>query len=276
MTIAMDDAVGRVLDTLRKAKLEENTLIVFLSDNGGPTPQTTSSNAPLRGYKGQVWEGGIRIPFMVQWKGNLPAGKIYRDPVISLDIVPTVLAAAGKVVAPDDNLDGVNLLPYLAGDKAGRPHDVLYWRFHTKRAIRMGDWKLVNERGNARPELYNLADDISESKDLADKMPDKVKELDKAWQAWNVQLQAPKWIRQDSRTEGRNATTRPAGTGPGVDVERRFRQMDRNGDGKLSGDEVGRPALFRRLDQDADGVVTMEEAKKALGATSRPTGAAGD
>jgi hypothetical protein len=140
----------------------------------------------------------------------------------------------------------------------------------------MGDWKLVNERGNARPELYNLADDISESKDLADKMPDKVKELDKAWQAWNVQLQAPKWIRQDSRTEGRNATTRPAGTGPGVDVDRRFRQMDRNGDGKLSGDEVGRPALFRRLDQDADGVVTMEEAKKALGATSRPTGAAGD
>jgi arylsulfatase A-like enzyme len=276
MTMAMDDAVGRVLDTLRQEGLEESTLIFFLSDNGGPTPQTTSSNAPLRGYKGQVWEGGIRIPFMVQWKGHLPAGKVCTEPVISLDVVPTVLAAAGKAVAPDDNLDGVNLLPYLAGDKAGRPHDVLYWRFHTKRAIRMGDWKLVNERGNARPELYNLADDISESKDLADKMPDKVKELDKAWQAWNVQLQAPKWIRQDSRTEGRNATTRPAGTGPGVDVERRFRQMDRNGDGKLSGDEVGRPALFRRLDQDADGVVTMEEAKKALGATSRPTGAAGD
>jgi hypothetical protein len=210
------------------------------------------------------------------WKGHLPAGKVFSKPVASLDIVPTVLAAAGQAAKPEDKLDGVNLLPFLGGEKPGRPHDVLYWRFHVKQAIRSGDWKLVKEQRQSHWELYNLADDIGESKNLAEKMPEKVKELEKAWQEWNAQLQAPKWIRQDSRTEGRGATPQPAGTGRGVDVERRFRQMDRKGDGKLSRDEVGRPALFRRLDQDGDGVVTLDEARKALGATSRPAGTAGD
>ena len=273
MTVAMDDAVGRVLESLRKEGMEENTLVFFLSDNGGPTPQTTSSNKPLRGHKGQVWEGGIRVPFMVQWKGRLPAGKAFTEPVASLDIVPTVLAAVGSPAKADDNLDGVDLLPFLGGRKPGRPHDVLYWRFHTRQAIRSGDWKLVKEQGQDRWELYNLAEDIGESKDLAEKMPEKVRELEKAWQEWNAQLQAPRWIRQDARTEGRGATTRPA-TRQGADVERRFRQMDRNGDGKLSRDEVDRPALFRRLDQNGDGEVTMDEARKAIGATSRPAGSA--
>ena len=276
MTVAMDDAVGRVLDTLRKESLEENTLIFFLSDNGGPTPQTTSSNAPLRGYKGQVWEGGIRIPFMVQWKGKLPAGKVFSDPVVSLDIVPTVLAAVGKPVKPDEKLDGVDLLPFLTAEKPGRPHDVLFWRFHAKQAIRSGDWKLVKEQGQGRWELYNLADDIGESKDLAGRMPEKVKELDKAWQAWNAELHAPKWIRQDARTEGRGTTTQPGESGRGLGVEGRFRQMDRDGDGMLTREEVGRPALFQRLDQDGDGAVTLDEARKALDAASRPPGAAGD
>jgi arylsulfatase A-like enzyme len=276
MTVAMDAAVGRALDTLRKEGLEENTLIFFLSDNGGPTPQTTSGNAPLRGYKAQVWEGGIRVPFIVQWKGKLPARKVFSPPVVSLDIVPTVLAAVGCAAKPEDKLDGVDLLPYLSGEKPGRPHDALYWRFHTKQAIRSGDWKLVRDRGQDRWELYDLADDIGESKDLAGKMPDKVKELDAAWQAWNAQLQAPKWIRQDARTEGRGAAAQPAGTGRGADVERRFRRTDRDGDGELTRDEVGQPALFRRLDQNGDGVVTMEEAGEALGAANRPAGSAGD
>jgi arylsulfatase A-like enzyme len=270
MTVAMDDAVGRVLETLRKEGLEENTLIFFLSDNGGPTTQTTSSNAPLRGYKGQVWEGGLRIPFMVQWKGRLPAGKVFRDPVVSLDIVPTVLAAAGMAAKPDDALDGVNLLPYLGGQKTGRPHDVLYWRFHAKQAIRAGDWKLIKEQRQGRWELYNLADDIGESKDLAEKMPEKVKELERAWQAWNAQLQAPKWIRQDARTQGRGTTTEPGQRGRAPGVEGRFRQLDRDGNGKLTREEVGRPALFQRLDQDGDGVVTLDEARRALGASGRP------
>jgi arylsulfatase A-like enzyme len=275
MMSAMDDAVGRVLETLRKAQIEEDTLIFFLGDNGGPTPQTTSSNAPLRGYKAQVWEGGIRVPFMIQWKGRLPAKKVFSAPVASLDIVPTVLAAVGKPARPDDKFDGTNLLPYLTGEKPGRPHDVLYWRFHTKQAIRSGDWKLVKEQRQTRWELYNLADDIGESKDLAGRMPEKVKELDKAWQEWNAQLQSPKWTRQDARTEGRGATTQPARQ-PQGGARARFEQMDHNGDGKLSRDEVSRPALFRRLDQDGDGFVTLEEARKALSASSRRAGAAGD
>jgi arylsulfatase A-like enzyme len=268
MTVAMDDAVGRVLETLRREGLEENTLIFFLSDNGGPTPQTTSSNAPLRGYKGQVWEGGIRIPFMVQWKGKVPAGTVSSDPVISLDIVPTVLAAAGKPASPDDKFDGVDLLPHLSGEKSGLPHDVLYWRFHAKQAIRSGDWKLVKEQRQGRWELYNLADDIGETKDLAERMPEKVKELERAWQAWNAQLQAPKWVRQDARTQGRGTTSRLGNQNRGA--EERFRQADRNGDGKLSREEVGRPALFQRLDQDGDGAVTLEEARRARGASGRP------
>ena len=111
MESAMDDAVGKVLDTLRKNNLEENTLVIFISDNGGPTLSTTSKNDPLRGYKGQVYEGGVRIPYMVQWKGRLPAGKVDDRPVIQLDILPTALAAAGVEIKPEWKLDGVNLLP---------------------------------------------------------------------------------------------------------------------------------------------------------------------
>lgn len=110
MLIAMDKAVGRILEALRRLKLEEHTLIFFLSDNGGPTPQTTSNNVPLRGYKGQVYEGGIRVPFLIQWKGHLPAGKVYRHPVSALDILPTAIVAAGGEISPDWKLDGVNKL----------------------------------------------------------------------------------------------------------------------------------------------------------------------
>jgi arylsulfatase A-like enzyme len=260
VTLAMDDAVGRVLETLKKTKLEENTLIIFISDNGGPTPQTTSSNAPLRGYKGQVWEGGIRVPFIVQWTGQLPAGKSYNKPVISLDIVPTVLAAIGKLTSADDKLDGVNLLPYLNGKENGEPHDVLYWRFHNKQAIRAGDWKLVREQRQGRWELYNLADDIGESRDLADKMPEKVKELDKKWQQWNAQLQSPKWIRQDSRTEKHKSSTDASPRRQSGTLKERFESMDKNDDGKLDRGEIP-AALSERLDADKDGFVTDNELK---------------
>jgi arylsulfatase A-like enzyme len=196
MTSAMDDAIGAVLGKLRTAGLEENTLIFFFSDNGGPTmPGTTingSSNAPLRGSKRQTLEGGIRVPWIVQWKGRLAGGKTYDQPVIQLDILPTALTAAGVEVAPDWKLDGVNLLPYLEGKSTGVPHETLYWRFGTQMAIRRGDWKLVQYDNTGR-KLYNLAADIGEATDLLAKEPDKAKELEAAWKKWDAEQAKPLW-----------------------------------------------------------------------------------
>jgi arylsulfatase A-like enzyme len=194
MLSAMDDGVGRVLEKLRQLKLEENTLVFFISDNGGPTQQTTSRNDPLRGFKGQVLEGGIRVPFLMQWKARLPSGKVYDSPVIALDILPTALAAAGGTLGAEAKLDGVNLLPYLIGEKKDQPHDRLYWRFGPQAAIRVGNWKMVKQ-GNAPPALYNLAEDIGEKNDLAAKHPDKLKELEAAYNEWNSQLAKPAWVR---------------------------------------------------------------------------------
>ncbi|MFN0120039.1 MAG: sulfatase [Blastocatellia bacterium] len=209
MMSAMDDAVGRVMTALRAAKLEEDTLIFFFSDNGGPAMPTTtvngSINSPLRGSKRQTYEGGIRVPFVIHWKGHVPAGKTFDHPVIQLDVLPTVLAAAGVAAKPATKFDGVNLLPYLTGKQKGAPHETLYWRMGNMMAIRRGAWKLVKTREgrldtdvNALSDLsdatlYNLAEDIGEQRDLAAKHPDKVKELAAVWREWNQQLAQPLW-----------------------------------------------------------------------------------
>jgi arylsulfatase A-like enzyme len=191
MMSAMDDAVGKVLAKVRDMGQEENTLIVFLADNGGPTGQTTSNNKPLRGFKATTWEGGVRVPFCMQYKGTIPAGATYEAPIIQLDLLPTMLAAAGASVDPSWKLDGVNLLPYLTGENKDRPHENLYWRFGKQWAIRHGDWKLVvGNGGGQKPELYNLAEDISESNNLAASEPQTVSELQELWDQWNAE-QAP-------------------------------------------------------------------------------------
>ena len=192
MMSAMDDAIGRVLDKLRSARIEDNTLIFFISDNGGP-PVNASSNGALRGHKAQTLEGGIRVPYLVQWKGKLPAGKVYQQPVVQLDIVSTALAAAGIEPPPDAKLDGVNLAPYFTGEKSGPPHKALYWRFGPQMAIRMGDWKLVKHNSGPDAELFNLADDLGEGNDLSSKQPDKMQELQAAWKAWDAELAQPAW-----------------------------------------------------------------------------------
>jgi arylsulfatase A-like enzyme len=212
MLSAMDDAVGRMLGALRDNKLEEDTLIFFVSDNGGPMTKmglNGSNNRPLKGQKGDTWEGAIRVPFLVQWKGKLPAGKVYDQPVIQLDIAATAVVAGGGKVDPAWKLDGVDLLPYLTDRSKGRPHETLYWRFGPQWAVRRGDWKLVQgfdyeEKGNdkvpvwktkvTRPMLFNLAEDRGETKDLADKHPEKVKELRDAWEAWNKEQAKPLWL----------------------------------------------------------------------------------
>jgi arylsulfatase A-like enzyme len=243
MVVAMDDAVGAVLDALREHGLDEKTLVFFLSDNGGPTPQTTSSNAPLRGFKGQVYEGGIRVPFLVRWKGRVPAGGVYDKPVVSLDIVATALAAAG--VGQAEELDGVDLLPHLAGKAPAPPHDRLFWRFGEQAAARVGDWKLVM-RGGAS-ELYHLSDDVAEATNLAATEPEKLKELRAAYDAWAAGTVPAKWGRSNRRAS------------PG------FQAADKNGDGVLTPDELARPRLFRRMDADGDGKVTREEFDRARG-----------
>jgi arylsulfatase A-like enzyme len=217
---ALDDAVGSVLARVRELKQEENTLIFFISDNGGPTPSITSGNGPLRGFKAQTWEGGVRVPWFVQWKGRLPAGKVDDRPVIQLDILPTALAAAGVEVQQDWKLDGVNLLPYLADGRKESPHDALFWRFGQQIAIRQGDWKLVKGAGpGARlgttdepantqgAQLFNLARDIGEQADIAVSEPEKVKALSAAWDQWNASNIPPKWLPSNRRRNARPAVT---------------------------------------------------------------------
>jgi arylsulfatase A-like enzyme len=200
MMYAMDNAVGKILEKLRETNQEENTLILFLSDNGGPTQQTTSRNDPLRGFKAQTWEGGIRVPFCLQWKGTLPAGNTYEYPVIQLDILPTALAAAGVEADPQWKLDGVNLLPYLRGEKTDRPHHTLYWRFGEFWAIRHDDWKLVVGRGgDAQGELFNLASDIKESNNLAAAEPEKFQQLKSLWDTWNAEQAPPSAAKEQNR-----------------------------------------------------------------------------
>jgi arylsulfatase A-like enzyme len=220
MMSAMDDAVGQVLEKLHELNLDDNTLVFMISDNGGPTMIGTTTNAsdnsPLRGSKRTTLEGGIRVPFFVKWPGHFPAGKVYEQPVIQLDILPTALAAAGNDLSGDATVEGVDLTPYLTGKNTDKPHDKLYWRFGQQMAIRDGDWKLVRydpvvdgEQGRATAaKLYNLADDVGESNDLIDQHPEKAEALQAAWDEWNQSNVAPLW--GPGSRQRRNAGNRAA------------------------------------------------------------------
>jgi arylsulfatase A-like enzyme len=206
----MDDIIGRVMAKLRALGLEENTLVFFISDNGGPGG--ASSNAPLRGTKWTVWEGGIRVPFIAQWRGHIPAGRVLEQQVMQIDFLPTAVAAAGGEVKSDWNLDGVNLLPLLEGKSAAEPHAALFWRFGIQYGVRQGDWKLVKPSIESAPLLFDLSKDISEQNNLAAAEPVRVKELQALWDAWNAKNEAPRWI--DERWNGHgNEAHKPAGKG---------------------------------------------------------------
>lgn len=193
MTSAMDDGVGLLLQTLRETKLEENTLVFFFSDNGGPPPAVAPTcNAPLRGYKGQLLEGGIRVPFLLQWSGHLPAGSVYEPPVISLDVFPTAAALSGASLPAHHRLDGVNLMPFLLGEAKGFPHERLHWRTGGGQAwaVREGRFKLVQTAG-ASPELYDLDADAGETKNLIAEKPEVAQRLQQAHNGWNAELIPP-------------------------------------------------------------------------------------
>ena len=192
MTLAMDDAVGRIDRKLRQEHLERKTLVFFLSDNGGHPIANAARNHPLRGAKASVFEGGIRVPFLVKWTSRLPAGETYPHPIIALDILPTALAAAGVEPPAGLRLDGVNLLPYLTGATDGAPHETLYWRYGHHRAIRHRKWKLATP-ANRPAGLYDLSADIAESEDLAEKFPRVVEELTQLYKDWESEMEPPRW-----------------------------------------------------------------------------------
>ncbi len=189
MLANMDSSVGDVMQKLKECGLEENTLVIFFSDNGGPTLELTSSNAPLRGGKGSMFEGGLRIPFMMQWKERLPGGLEYEHAVSSLDLFPTCAAAAQAEIP--ENLDGVNLLPFLLGETNEIPHEILFWRQGVRTALRKGDWKIVFDPSGKSWELYNLAEDLTESRDLSARDPEKRDDLIEKWRSLNKEMVDP-------------------------------------------------------------------------------------
>ena len=189
MVSAVDDGVGNVLRTLKDNGIEENTLIVFLSDNGG-AHNNASQNTPLRGTKGSVYEGGLRVPFAMQWKGVIPANTSYEESVSSLDIMASIVDILDIKTNPKKPLDGVNIIPYLTGKKKGAPHEYLFWRKWEQNAMAAinADYKLLKVKKNAETEFYNLKNDVSEKENIKGSSSKKVQEIQKEWDKWNVQL----------------------------------------------------------------------------------------
>jgi arylsulfatase A-like enzyme len=192
MLSAMDDAIGRVLEAVRVAGLDEQTLICFISDNGGPITRNapnSSRNTPLRGGKGETWEGGIRVPFVMKWTGHLKAGTAFARPVTQMDLTVTALTLAGQKATRQWPMDGVNLLPFLIGDLKTPPHPTLCWEYGPQWAVRQGDWKLTFALPSKDAKtpilgLYDLSQDIGESRDLSSVQPKRVKQLQAAWAKW--------------------------------------------------------------------------------------------
>lgn len=197
MIESVDESVGRVLNTLRELGIENNTVVVFTSDNGGFWRAT--NHAPLRGHKGTYWEGGIRVPLIVKWPGRATPGCVVREPVISTDLYPTLLAAAGLPPLPNQHCDGLSLAPLLGGDAETLGRDSLFWHFphynnhpetSPQGAIRRGPWKLIETFDPPGLQLYNLADDLGERRNLAAEMPDLAAGLLAELAAWRTAVGA--------------------------------------------------------------------------------------
>jgi len=197
MTSALDDAVGEIVAALKEAGVYDKTLIVFLNDNGGPIYTQVQSNAPLRLGKLFLFEGGIRVPMIVNWPGVLEPGTVYRKPVSSLDVFPTVCAAAGVDLPSTLKLDGIDLLPYLKGDEADSPHDALFWSNGPNKAVRLGNWKMILAGDHTF--LFDLASDIGERKNLAEQEPAVVRKLQEALQEWQGRMKPPAWPSKPKR-----------------------------------------------------------------------------
>ena len=191
MISALDDAIGRIRAKVKKEGLEENTLIIFASDNGGADYTFATTNAPLKGGKFSHFEGGINVPFALSWKGKIKPHTVYKTPVSSLDIFSTIAAVTHSGLPKDRVYDGVDLINIVNNNKIA--HQNLYWRSGDAKAIRSGDWKLIISGKTHERWLYDLSKDKSETTDLAQKNPAKVKELQTALKDWEKGLIKPLW-----------------------------------------------------------------------------------
>jgi arylsulfatase A-like enzyme len=222
MIYSVDESVGRVLAKLDELKLSGNTLVIFTSDNGGvggyvaagvKAKEGITNNAPLRGGKGMLYEGGVRVPWIARWPGKVKAGATCDEPIIGVDLYPTLVHLARGKFEPGYVLDGTSITPLLFGNGGraqGQARYPLYWHFPgylgsgkdvwrttPAGAIRAGDWKLIEFFETGKIELYNLADDVGEKTDLAAKMPDRVKDLRDDLAAWRKKLNAPMPVKRE-------------------------------------------------------------------------------
>ncbi len=193
MIASMDDAVGTVMNKLKELELEENTIVFFLSDNGGATYTMTTDNAPYRGGKITNFEGGIRVPFMVQWKGTIPENQQKNFPVSALDIFATAAGVAGTELPQDRIYDGNSLLPYVQQADSPALEQTLCWQMGNARAIRQNDWKLMIDDVFPDTLLFNMKTDPIEQNNLAPTSPKRVKELLTALNQWSAQMPEPLW-----------------------------------------------------------------------------------
>jgi len=209
MTSALDDGIGSVLNALQDNGLEQNTLVMFLSDNGAGVADYTN-NAPLRLGKHTLFEGGVRVPYSMKWPGRIAGGSTYNHPVSALDIFPTAIAAAGGELSEDRSVDGVDLLPYLKDSNGKQPHEKLFWRNGQNWAIRDGHWKLIYAA--ERYWLYNLSQDIGEQINVAEKRPELVKSMRESYELWDRGNIEPLWPPLGAKTS-------PDFSVDGVDIE---------------------------------------------------------
>lgn len=207
----IDEGVKRIVAKLAALKLADETMVVFLSDNGGR--RGVSDNRPLRGNKGWLHEGGIRVPFIISYPGKLDEGAVFDQPVVALDLLPTAMALGGLTVP--QHCDGVNLMPFLVGNEKRNPHPTLYWRVCGGGgfAIRDGDWKLVHDVGMQAAELYDLSKDMGENNDVSQHFPDVVSTLMTKYKSWDASLESPRWTENHrANTTAERAQAREAGT----------------------------------------------------------------
>jgi arylsulfatase A-like enzyme len=195
LVVGLDDGVGQIMNKLRESGLEDNTLVFFMSDNGGKL-KWGADNGVLRKDKGSSFEGGWRVPFLMQWKG-VTQPSVYDQPVNSLDVLATIADLSGAVLDPEKPLDGVNLIPYVTGAKQGSPHREIFLRGGGAQgtyAVRMGDYKIMTYNGGNGRQMFNLKNDISEENNIIKAFPERFKEIENARAEWSKGLIEPAYL----------------------------------------------------------------------------------